>query len=121
MIISNYFSEIYIELYLLVIICLVTALLHYIVQPYNRKYKALNKFDALILLLLVLVVCLQMISVSNGFSTDAIVGIAFVFVLFPIIAYIIAMSCIKVFSKDTDHDNEENSYLLQDPATPLAK
>ena len=124
-IISNYFFDIYTELYLLVIICLVTALLHYIVQPYNRKYKALNKFDAFILLLLLLVVCLQMISVSNGFTTDAIVGIAFVLVLFPILAYIVAMSCIRVFSKHHDvHEIEEsfeNSYLLQGVAVPLAK
>ena len=123
-IISNYFFDIYIELYLLVVICLVTALLHYTVHPYNRKYKALNKFDALILLLLVLVVCLQMISISNGFSTDAIVGIAFVFVLFPIIAHIVTMGYIKLFSKDTDHDNEEllrNTYLLQSATVPLTR
>ena len=67
-----------------------------------------------------------MISVSNGFATDAIVRIAFVFVLFPIIAYIVAMGYIRVLSKhhDNDHDNEEsfeNSYLLQGIAAPLAK
>ena len=124
-IISNYFFDIYTELYLLVIICLVTALLHYIVQPYNRKHEALNKFDAFILLLLVLVVCLQMISVSNGFATNAIVGIAFVFVLFPILAYTVAMGFIRVLSKHhNNHDNDElfeNSYLLQGVAAPLAK
>ena len=124
-IISNYFFDIYTELYLLVIICLVTALLHYIVQPYNRGHKTLNKFDAFILLLLVLVVCLQMISVSNGFATDAIVGIAFVFVVFPILAYIVAMGFNRVLSKHhNDHDNDElleNSYLLQGVAAPLAK
>ena len=124
-IISNYFFDIYTELYLLVIICFFTALLHYIVQPYNRKHEALNKFDAFILLLLVLVVCLQMISVSNGFATDAIVGIAFVFVLFPILAYIVVMGFIRVLSEHhNDHDNDEsleNSYLLQGVAAPLAK
>ena len=91
-------------------------------QSYNRKHEALNKFDAFILLLLVLVVCLQMISVSNGFATDAIVGIAFVFVLLPILAYIVAMGFNRVLSKH--HDNDEsfgNSYLLQGVATPLAK
>ena len=109
------FSEIYVQLFLLVIVCLITALLHYIAQPYNNKYGAFNKFDAFILLLLVLVVSLQIISVSNGFTTDAVVGIAFVFVLFPIIAYIMAISCIKIFSKNTDHNNVEtyeNPYVL---------
>ena len=75
------FSDIYIRLYLLVTVCLVTALIHHIAQPYNDKYDALNKFDAFILQLLVLVVSLQMISVSNGFTTNAIVGIAFVIMI----------------------------------------
>ena len=114
-VILNNFFDSYVELYLLVIICLVTVLLHSIIQPYNKKYNALNKFDAFILLLLVLVVSLQFISFSNGFTTDAIVGIAFALVLFPIIAYVMAMSCIKVCSKDCDRDNvetAENSFYL---------
>jgi len=63
-----------------------------------------------------------MIAVSNGFTTDSIVGTAFGFILFPIIVYIIAMICIKIFSTDARHDihdidgNEvfENSYLLSE-------
>ena len=118
--ILNNFFDTYVELYLLVIICLVTVLLHSIIQPYNKKYNALNKFDAFILLLLVLVVSLQIISVSNGFTTDAIVGIAFALVLFPIIAYVMAMSYIKMCSKDSDRVNLEtfeNSYLLAGPVS----
>ena len=113
--ILNNFFDTYVELYLLVIICLVTVLSHSIIQPYNKKYNALNKFDAFILLLLVLVVSLQMISLSNGFTTDAIVGIAFALILFPIIAYVMTVSCIKMCSKDSESDNMEtfeNSFNL---------
>ena len=102
------FSDVYVELYLLLIVCLVTALLHHIAQPYNNKiFSVLNQFDAFILQLLVLVISLQTISVSNGFTTDAIIGIAFVFVLFPIIIYIIAMSYIKASSKGSGHGKGE--------------
>ena len=100
------FSDIYIQLYLLITVCLVTALIHYIAQPYNDKYSAFNKFDAFILQLLVLVVSLQMVSVSNGFTTNAIVGTAFVFVLLPIIAYIMIMGYIKIFMKKADDKTE---------------
>ena len=103
------FSDIYIRLYLFVTVCLVTALIHHIAQPYNDKYDALNKFDAFILQLLVLVVSLQMISVSDGFTTNAIVGIAFVFVLLPIIIYAVVMACIKFFSKKANDDKTEIS------------
>ena len=109
------FSDIYVELYLLLIVCLVTALLHHIVQPYdNKNLSALNQFDAFILQLLILVISLQMISVSNGFTTDAIIGIAFVFVLFPIIIYIIAMSYIKASSKcgKSEVDILEDAYTM---------
>ena len=118
--ILNDFFDTYVELYLLVIICLVTVLLHSVIQPYNKKYNALNKFDAFILQLLVLVVSLQMISVSNGFTTDAIIGMAFTLVLFPIMAYVMAMGYIKMCSKDSDRVNVEtleNSYLLSAPVS----
>ena len=104
------FSDKFIKLYLLLIMCLATALLHYIAQPYNKNiFNALNQFDAFVLLFLVLVISLQMISVSNGLTTDAIIGISFVLVLFPIIVYVIAMSYTKVSSKDsvTDHGKGE--------------
>ena len=102
------FSDKFVELYLLLIVCLVTALLHYIAQPYNKNiFNALNQFDAFVLLFLVLVISLQMISVSNGLTTDAIIGISFVLVLFPIIVYVIAMSYMKVSSKDSDHGKGE--------------
>ena len=116
MIISNYFFDTYIDLYLLVVICLVTALLHYTLQPYNREYKALSKSDAFILLLLagtcrMLAKYFSFKWICNG----SICQNYLVFVLFPIKAHIMAMGCIKVFSKYTDHDNEEefeNYYLL---------
>ena len=115
-IINNlYQSDIYIELYLLLIICLVTALLHFIAQPYDDRYRSLNKFDAFILLFLILVISLQIIAVSNGFTTNAIVGIAFVLVLFPIVVYMMTMSYIKIFSRERGVENEEDGYLLADP------
>ena len=118
-IINNLFeSEIYIELYLLLIVCLVTALLHFIVQPYNDNYHTVNKFDAFILLFLILVISLQIISVSNGFTIDVIVGIAFALVLFPIIVYIMTMSYIKAFSRNRYNvEPFEDSYLLSENYT----
>ena len=70
------FSNFYVELYLLTIVCLVTAILHYSIQPY--KNDVLNKFDGCLLQLLLLVISLQMVAFANGFTDTAIEGIAYV-------------------------------------------
>ena len=77
------FSDYYIELYLLIIVCLVAAILHYTAQPY--KNDILNKCDGVLLQMLLLVVSLQMISLSNDFSVEAVEGVAYVLLLLPII------------------------------------
>ena len=81
------FSDRYIELYLLIVVCLIVLLMHHMAQPYESD--ALNKYDGLILHILVLVVTLQMVAFSNGFTADAIVGMAFGLFLLPMVAYIV--------------------------------
>ena len=81
------FSDYYIKLYLLTIVCLITAVLHYSVQPY--KNDILNKWDGMLLLLLLLVVSLQMVAFSNGFTTSAVEGVAYTLLLLPIVAMVI--------------------------------
>ena len=83
------FSDYYIELYLLGIVCLITAALHYSVQPY--KNDILNKLDGIILLLLILVVSLQMVAFSNGFTVNAVEGVAYTLLLLPIAVMLIAL------------------------------
>ena len=85
------FVHYYIALYLLTLLCVIIALLHYHVQPY--KSYALNKFDGFILQLLVLVVSLQMVAVgdSTGFTSDAIIGISYVLIFIPMVLYIAAL------------------------------
>ena len=83
------FSDYYIELYLLTIVCLITAILHYTAQPYVNDI--LNKCDGVLLQLLLLVVSLQMIAFSNDFTVDAIEGIAYVLLLLPIVLLILLL------------------------------
>ena len=78
------FSDYYIGLYLLIIVCLFTAILHYTVQPY--KNDILNKCDGVLLQLLLLVVSLQMVAFSNGFTVGAVEGLAYVLLLLPVVA-----------------------------------
>ena len=83
------FSDYYIELYLLITVCLITAALHYSIQPY--KNDILNKFDGIILLLLILVASLQMVAFSNGFTVGAIEGVTYVLLLLPIAFMLIVL------------------------------
>ena len=85
------FTDYYIELYLLAIVCLVTATLHYSVQPYENDI--LNKIDGILLQLLLLIVSLQMVAFSNGFTVNAVEGVAYTLLLLPIFSYILAMLC----------------------------
>ena len=97
-IIFVHFSDVYIEQYLLMIVSVIVALLHYVFQPY--KSNALNKFDGVILYTLLLIVSLRLIAYSNGFTAGATVGITYVLYFFPIIIslffvchYIIVKKC----------------------------
>ena len=77
------FSDYYIELYLLTIVCLVTAILHHTIQPYHNN--VLNKSDGILLHLLLLIISLQMVAFSNGFTIAAVEGLAYTLLLLPII------------------------------------
>ena len=83
------FSDYYIELYLLTIVCFVTAILHYTMQPY--KHDILNKCDAILLQSLILVISLQMVAFSNGFAIEAVEGLAYVLLLSPVVFLFIVL------------------------------
>ena len=84
------FSDYYIELYLLIIICLITTTLHYSVEPYQSDF--LNKLDGILLHLLLLVISLQMVSFSSGFTTTATEGVASALLLLPIVLIVVPFS-----------------------------
>ena len=77
-----HFADPYIEQYLLMIVCILVALVHYVLQPY--KSVTLNKYDGILLYALLLVVSLRLIASSNGFTTDATVGVSYVFYFLPV-------------------------------------
>jgi len=107
-IIFVHFTDSYIEQYLLMIICVTVALLHYVLQPY--KSSALNKFDGIILYTLLLIVSLRLIAFSNGFTTEATVGITYVLYFFPIIIsmfFIFHYVIVKKFIAEQDNTTTE--------------
>ena len=77
------FYDTYITQYLLMTVCVIISLLHYALQPY--KSDTLNKYDGIILHLLLLIVVLQTVSLSNGFTTEVIIGITYTMYFFPIL------------------------------------
>ena len=81
------FSDYYTELYLLMTASVIVALLHHLVQPYRSDL--LNKYDTIILHVLILVVSLQMVAFSSGFTSDHITGIAYGLLMLPLIVSII--------------------------------
>ena len=83
------FSDYYVELYLLTIVCLITAILHHTVQPYENNF--LNKSDGILLHLLLLIISLQMVAFSNGFTIAAVEGLAYVLLLLPITIIVISL------------------------------
>ncbi|XP_065912233.1 uncharacterized protein [Dysidea avara] len=93
-VVLNYLDN-YIALYVLMAFCVIIVFLHYIIQPY--KIDTLNKFDALFLLLLVMLVCLQVIvlSESTSFTTDAIIGVAYTLIFLPLFLSIVSLLYIQ--------------------------
>jgi len=89
------YSDLYIPLYLLLVVCLMIALVHYLLQPY--KSDLLNKFDGFVLLLLVLLVALQMVvsSESAAFTDGFIIGTAYGLILSPILVYFASLLLVK--------------------------
>ena len=80
------FSNDNIALYLLISVCLVITFVHTMIQPY--KSEALNKYDGLILLLLILVVSLQMaiLSESVSFTNTVIIVVVYGLIILPLVA-----------------------------------
>ena len=81
------FSNENVALYLLITICLLTTLVHSMMQPY--KNEALNKYDGFILLLLMLVVSLQMAVLSESFSftNTIILVVAYGLMILPLLVF----------------------------------
>ena len=101
------FSDYYIELYLLTFICLVTAILHHVIQPYEND--VLNKSDGILLHLLLLIISLQMVFFSNGFTIRAVEGLAYVLLLLPIIFTIVMFYILIHRLPPTTDDKSEST------------
>ena len=100
------FSDYYIDLYLLTIVCLVTAILHHTIQPYEND--VLNKSDGILLHLLLLVTSLQMVFFSNGFTISAVEGLAYVLLLLPIIFIMVVFYILVRKLQSTSHGVSES-------------
>ena len=69
--------------YVLIVACGIIALIHLIVKPYNNE--ALNKFDGLVLHLMIFFVALPLF---EDFDSPLVITIAFVLVILPLISFI---------------------------------
>ena len=88
-------SDQYIALFLLTVVCVIVALLHFLLHPYiNDK---LNQYDGIVLQLLILVVSLQIVSVTelSGFNDNTITTMAYGLIFLPLVLYIILLVYIK--------------------------
>jgi len=88
-------SDQYIVLYLLTVVCVTVALLHFLLRPYINDN--LNQYDGIVLQTLILVVSLQIVSVTelSGFNDDTIIGMAYGLIILPLVLYIILLVYIK--------------------------
>ena len=93
-VVLNYLDD-YATLFVLVSLCLALIFTHSTIQPY--KAEALNKFDSLVLSLLVMVTCLQMVvlSESTSFTSDAVIGIAYSLIFVPLLVCIVSLFCVQ--------------------------
>ena len=73
--------------YLLISACVIMALIHHIMKPYQNYM--LNVFDGVILQLLILVSVLPLVESFGGFNSDVVVGIAFILVILPSVIFVI--------------------------------
>ena len=79
--------------YFLTAACLIIALLHLMVKPYNNE--TINKLDGIILQIIVLITALPLL--DDGFDSAFVTTMAFVLVFLPLIIYI---ALILYFHKD---------------------
>ena len=83
LIVNTYITNVFIITYLQLVALIIMTLIHFIVRPYVSK--TLNAVDGLFLLTMILVSILQPFEASNGFTADAIVGLSFSLVVFPLL------------------------------------
>ena len=103
-----HFTNPYVEKYLLMIVCIIVALVHYLLQPYKSNH--LYEFDGIILYTLLLVVPLQMVA-FNGFTTDSITGLAYGLYFFPLVVSFIFL-CHYIYmvkQHTTEPDNTQQA------------
>ena len=72
--------------YLLLAVCVITALIHLILKPYSNSL--LNDFDGAILLLLILISPLPFVEFFDDSDTTVFMGIKFVIVMLPLVIFI---------------------------------
>ena len=70
--------------YMLTIVSGVTALIHQIMKPYNSEI--LNKFDGIILQLIVFITALTLF--SDDFNSRLAISLAYIFIFFPLLSFI---------------------------------
>ena len=83
--VNNVFTVAYLQIGTLVIMTLV----HIIVRPYASR--VLNAIDGFLLLTTIMAAILQPFEASNGFSNKTVVGLSFLFVLFPLFTFIVVI------------------------------
>ena len=84
-ILINSFNDLLFQ-YLLIIVCMVTAILHQLFRPYSSSL--LNKFDGYILQVLVLVSAPPLSKFHDNFDSSLVVGITFILVILPSLVFI---------------------------------
>ena len=72
--------------YLLLAVCVITALIHLILKPYSNPL--LNDFDGAILHLLILISALPFVEFIDNSYTNVLMGITFVIVMLPLLIFI---------------------------------
>ena len=72
--------------YLLITVCMVTAILHQLFRPYSSSL--LNKFDGCILQLLALVSATPLVKFQDNFDSSLVVGMTFVLIILPLLVFI---------------------------------
>ena len=81
-VIANSSNE-FIASYVLIIACAIITLIHVMVKPYNNR--VLNKFDGIVLQLIILISVLQLL---DDFDSPIVVIISFVLVILPLVIFI---------------------------------
>ena len=84
-IIANSSNDFFLQ-YLLLAVCVITALIHLILKPYSNPL--LNDFDGAILQLLILISALPFVELFDDSDTTVFMGVTFVIVMLPLLIFI---------------------------------